>query len=51
MLFALLYPEGDGTRVEIRYEILSPMGTGMVEQMIKTTQASLKHRVAIGKGE
>lgn len=51
MLSAQLYPEGDGTRVELRFEILSPMGTGMVEQMIKTTLASLKHRVAIGKGE
>lgn len=51
VLSAQLYPEGDGTRVEIRYEILSPMGTGMVEEMIRKTQASLKHRVMIGKGE
>lgn len=51
MLTAQLYPEGDGTRVESKYEILSPMGTGMVEQMIRTTQASLKHRVMIERGE
>lgn len=45
---AQLSPEGDGTKVEIHYLIFSPSGTGLVESVVKTTQAEMKQRVAIG---
>ncbi len=47
---AQLSPEADSTRVEIKYSIFSPSGNGMVTECIKTTQGSLKNRVAIAKG-
>jgi hypothetical protein len=49
-LNAQLIPEGDNTRVEIEYQIFSPSGTGIVESVMKTTQASLKHQIATRKG-
>lgn len=49
-LDAQLSPEADSTRVEIKYSIFSPSGDGMVKECIKTTQGSLKNRVAIAKG-
>jgi hypothetical protein len=49
-LNAILTPEGDNTRVEIHYSIFSPNGTGLVENVMKVTQAQMKHQVAITKG-
>lgn len=47
---AELRSEEDSTRVEIKYNIFSPSGNGMVTECIKTTQGSLRNRVAIAKG-
>ncbi len=49
-LDAQFSPEADSTKVEIKYSIFSPSGDGMVKECIKTTQGSLKNRVAIAKG-
>ncbi|MFA6556648.1 MAG: hypothetical protein WCT03_09485 [Candidatus Obscuribacterales bacterium] len=46
---AELTPEEDSTKVEIKYNIHSPSGNGMVTDLIKTTQGSLRNRVAIAK--
>lgn len=50
ILDAQLTPEGEATKVEIQYHIMSPSGTGMVEDCIKKTQASMVSRVAIVRG-
>jgi len=49
-LNARLTPEGDGTKVEFSYQIFSPSGTGLVESVIKTTQASMTYEVNMIKG-
>ena len=50
ILDAELSPEEESTKVQIKYHIHSPSGTGMVQECIKTTQASMKNRIAIEKG-
>jgi hypothetical protein len=50
-MHAQLTPEGEGTRVDLHYEIMSPSGTGLVESVIKKTQELMTQRVKIGKGE
>lgn len=50
VLDAELSPEGESTKVQLKYHIHSPSGTGMVQECIKVTQASMKNRIAIEKG-
>lgn len=50
ILDAQLTPEGEATRVEFKYHIMSPSGEGMVADCIKKTQASMTARVAMIKG-
>jgi hypothetical protein len=50
ILDAELSPEEESTKVQIKYHIHSPSGTAMVQECIKTTQASMKNRIAIEKG-
>jgi len=50
-LNAQLTPEESNTRVDIKYEIFSPQGTGLVESVMKKTQELMTQRVQISKGE
>lgn len=48
-LIAQLEPEGDNTRVKCTYEIFSPMGTGIVRELIKKAQFEFRNYVEANK--
>ncbi|MBU6454384.1 MAG: hypothetical protein KGS72_21630 [Cyanobacteria bacterium REEB67] len=48
-LTAQLMPEGDNTKVKCTYEIFSPMGTGMVRELIRKAQIEFRSYVEANK--
>lgn len=48
-LTVLLTAEGSATRAKFEYQILSPMGAGMVRKLIAKNQEDLKAYVEVNK--